>query len=153
MIKQKFFAAEDGPINVLNHEAFFGILCFRQYFQELFFLGLCGIAGEGTQVSLFHDLLRRSFIGEELFQPIPFGGKFLVDGVSVGDVQYLGNAGLGGALAFARLFPIRSPESSPVKIAMFIGRTLQQEEGESILYSYVGERGGVSQGHRGIAAS
>ena len=68
MIEQKFLAAQDGPINILNYCALLGFFGFAQHLENLFFLGLGRVAGKRTEVSFFHELFGCCFVGEQFFK-------------------------------------------------------------------------------------
>jgi len=46
MVEQKFFAAEDGPVDVFDGGAFVGVLGFGEGFEEFFLFGIGRVAGE-----------------------------------------------------------------------------------------------------------
>ena len=111
MVEEKFTATEDGPVNVFEDGPAVGIGSLGQEIRY-FLLLFCGwTAAEGAEVKVFDDFVVWAVVFDEFGDSAVFGFELLVDGVAVGNVENLGNAGFHGAFAFAGFFAVRATES------------------------------------------
>src|SRR6266542_2320889 len=110
VIEQEFLRAEEGPINVLHGRAALGVLGVGQGFEEFFLFDRGREAGETSEADFLDECLLRGVGGQEFGDGVILRGQLLVEGVAVGDVEHLGHARLGGALAFAGFLAVGAAE-------------------------------------------
>src|SRR5229473_2110198 len=87
MVEQKLFAAEHGPIDVLNDGAALGGTCVVQHFEDFCFLGLSRKPRERAEIGVLDDVLVGCIVVEQFGKPTVVGGEFLVDRIAIGNVQ------------------------------------------------------------------
>ena len=135
MIEQKFFAAQDRPINILKD---LPVLRFRDLFkrsEQFAPFNIFRISRQGVQVKILDDFCIGHLLIKEFRHPAVFCRKLLVNRIAVGEVQHLTDARLECPLARARLFALRPSERfKEVRIGLGV-RQLQRAKAEWVFFA------------------